>query len=79
MKLIVVVCTSEPDVPVTVTVAGPVVAELLAVSVTMLVLVVLAGLNDAVTPPGRPEATKLTLPVKPPVGFTVMVLGMPLP
>jgi hypothetical protein len=35
--------------------------------------------NDAVTPLGRPEAAKLTLLVKPPVGFTVIVLGTLLP
>jgi len=63
---------------VTVTVAVPVVAVLLAVSVRVLVPVVLAGLNDAVTPLGNPEADKLTLPVKPLVGFTVIVL-VPLP
>jgi len=39
----------------------------------VLVLVVLAGLNDAVTPDGRPEADKLTLPLKPFVGLTVIV------
>jgi hypothetical protein len=55
-----------PDVPLTVTVTVPVVAVVLAVSVKVLVLVVLVGLKDAVTPLGRPEADKLTLPVKPP-------------
>jgi len=49
-----------------VTVAGPVVADALAVSVKVLVVVVLAGLNPAVTPFGKPEAARLTLPVKPP-------------
>ena len=63
-----------PEVPVTVTVTVPVVAVLLAVSVSVLVLVALAGLNDAVTPLGKPEAVKLTLPVKPFCGVTVMVL-----
>jgi hypothetical protein len=43
-----------------------VVAVVLAVSVNVLVLVVLVGLKDAVTPLGKPEADKLTLPVKPP-------------
>jgi hypothetical protein len=75
----VAVWVSEPDVPVTVTVAGPVVAELLVVRVSVLVAVVLAGLNEAVTPVGNPVAARLTLPVKPPVGFTVIVLGMLLP
>jgi hypothetical protein len=57
-----------------VTVAVPVVAVLLAVKVTVLLVVVLPGLKEAVTPLGRPEADKLTLPVKPFVGLTVMVL-----
>ena len=49
-------------------------AVLLAVSVNMLLLAVLLGLNDAVTPLGRPEADKLTLLLKPFSGVTVMVL-----
>jgi len=36
---------------------------------------VLLGLNDAVTPLGRPDADKLTLPLKPFCGVTVMVLA----
>ena len=64
-----------PDVPVTVTVTVPVAAMLLAVSVNVLVLAVLPGLNDAVTPLGRPDADKLTLPLKPFCGVTVMVLA----
>jgi len=67
-----------PDVPVIVTVAVPVVAVPLAVSVSVLVPVVLVGLKDAVTPAGNPDADKLTLPVKPLVGLTVIVL-VPLP
>src|SRR5260370_19221019 len=70
----VVVAVKLPEVPVMVSVAVPAVAELLAVSDRTLVVVVLVGLKDAVTPLGSPEATKLTLPVKPPAGVTVMVL-----
>ena len=70
-----VVLVKPPDMPVTVTVAVPVAAVLLAVSVNLLVLAVLVGLNDAVTPLGRPVADKLTLPVKPFCGVTVMVLA----
>src|SRR5215831_3717554 len=55
-------------------VAGPVVAVPLAVSVNALALVALLGLNDAVTPAGKPEADKLTLPLKPFCGVTVMVV-----
>jgi hypothetical protein len=71
----VVVLIKPPDMPVTVTVAVPVAAVLLAVSVNVLVLAVLVGLNDDVTPLGRPDADKLTLPVKPFCGVTVMVLA----
>lgn len=63
------------DVPVTVTATVPVVAVPLAVSVKVLVLVVLLGLNDAVTPLGKPEADRLTLPLKPFCGVTVIVLA----
>lgn len=62
----VVVFDMLPDVPLTVTVTVPVVAVVLAVTVKVLALAVLVGLKDAVTPLGRPEADKLTLPVKPP-------------
>ena len=58
----------------TVTVTVPVAAVLLAVSVSLLVLAVLAGLNDAVTPLGRPDADKLTVLLKPFWGVTLIVL-----
>ena len=64
-----------PATAVMVTEAVPVVAALLAVNVNVLVLAVLLGLNDAVTPLGRPDADKLTLPVKPFCGLTVMVVA----
>ena len=54
-----------PEVPVMVTVAVPNAAVLVAVRVSVLVVVVLLGLNNAVTPAGRPEAARLTLPLKP--------------
>ena len=60
-----VVFDKLPDAPVTVTIAVPVAAVLLAVNVNLLVLAVLLGLNDAVTPLGRPDADKPTLPLKP--------------
>jgi len=69
---------SVPDVPVMVTVAVPVVAVELAVSVTALVDVVGLVPKLAVTPAGSPDAERLTLPVKPFTGFTVIVL-VPLP
>ena len=68
-------CAKLPDVPVIVTVTVPLVAVLLAVSVNVLVLAVPLGLNDAVTPLGKPDADKLTLPLKPFCGVTVMVLA----
>jgi hypothetical protein len=71
----VVTCESTLDVPVTVTANVRVAAVLLAVSVNVLELVVPPGLNEAVTPLGRPDADKLTLPLKPFCGVTVMVLA----
>ena len=61
------------DVPVMVMVEVPVVAVVEAVSVSELVLVVEAGLSDAVTPLGRPEAERATDPLNPPEGTTVTV------
>lgn len=78
VRVTVVVWLKLPDVPVIVTVDVPVAAVLLAVSVNTLVEVVGLVSKVAVTPAGRPEADRLTLPVKPPTGFTVMVL-VPLP
>jgi len=75
----VVLFVKLPDTPVTVTVTVPVVAVLLAVSVKVLLLAVLLGLNDAVTPLGRPDADRLTLPLKPFCGVTVMVLALFVP
>jgi hypothetical protein len=71
----VVVFVKLPEVPVMVTATVPVAAVLLAVSVKVLVLAVLAGLNEAATPLGRPDADKLTLPLKPYCGVTVMALA----
>jgi hypothetical protein len=62
-----------PEVPVTVTVNAPVVAVVLAVSVRTLEVVEDAGLNEAVTPLGRPDAVNDTVPVNPPMSVTEMV------
>jgi hypothetical protein len=70
----VVVWVSVPDTPVTVNVTVPVAAVLLAVRVSVLVEVVLAGLKLAVTPEGSPLTDRLTDPEKPFTGFTVTVL-----
>jgi hypothetical protein len=79
VREIVVVLVKLPDVPVMVTEAVPVVAVLLAVNVKVLLLAVLLGLKEAVTPLGTPDADKLTLPLKPFCGVTVMVLVPALP
>ena len=63
-----------PDVPVMVTVAVPTVAVSLAVSVSMLAELASFGLKDAVTPLGKPEADKVTLPLKPFWSLTVIVI-----
>ena len=68
-----------PDVPLMVTVAMPVVAELLAVSVMTLVPVVGLVANAAVTPLGRPVAASVTLPLNPFAPVTVMVSALLLP
>jgi len=78
-RLTVVVWVSDPLVPVTVTVAAPVVAVLEAVKVTVLVPVVDAGLKLAVTPEGKPLALNATLPVNPPAGVTVTLSVPELP
>lgn len=72
------VLVKVPDVPVMVTLATPMAAVLLAVNVNVLVLVVLVGLKEAVTPLGSPDVDKLTLLLKPFRGVTVMVF-VPLP
>jgi len=69
-----VVWLSEPLVPEIVMLDVPVAAEAAAVRVSVLVPVVDAGLNVAVTPTGSPFALKATLPVKPPRGVTVIEL-----
>ena len=57
----------------------PVAAAAPAVRVSVLVVFVGLGLNPAVTPLGRPEALKVTLPVKVIPGMTVIVLVPLLP
>jgi hypothetical protein len=57
-----------------VTVEVPVAALTPTVSAKELVVVAEVGLKDVVTPLGKPDADKLTLPVKPFRGATVMVL-----
>ena len=75
VSAIVVLADRLPLVPVIVTVAEPVAAELLAVSVNPLDPVVGLAPNDAVTPLGRPLAERETLPLNPFAGSMVMVLA----
>jgi hypothetical protein len=70
----VVLCDKLPEAPVMVTVAAPVIAVLLAVSVRVLVVIAGFVLNDAVTPLGSPDADKLTPALKPLCGVTVILL-----
>lgn len=79
VSAMVVVCAVLPEVPVIVTVAAPVIAVALAVRVSLLVLVAGFGLNPAVTPVGRPDAEKVTLPLKPFNGVMVIVLVLLVP
>jgi hypothetical protein len=77
----VVLWTSEPEVPVTVTEKVPVAAAAEAVKVRVeLALppeggVTDAGENEAVTPPGRPDALRPTAELNPLRLETVMVLA----
>ena len=75
----VVVAVRLPEVPVMVTVAAPVVAVALAVNVSTLVPVVGFVPNAAVTPLGRPDAARVTLPVNPFRSVTLIVLVPLLP
>ncbi len=79
VKLRVVVFVKLAEVPVTVTVTGPVTAEALAVNVKTLELVELVGAKAAVTPAGKPEAEKVTAALNPFCGVTAMVLVPPAP
>src|ERR1700735_5706585 len=69
----VVLAVRLPEVPLIVTVEVPTVAELLAVSVSTLDAVAGFVPNDAVTPLGRPDAARVTLPLNPPAPVTVIV------
>jgi len=76
--MVVVTGVSVPEVPVIVTVEVPAAAVLLAVSVSTLEVVEDVGLNEAVTPLGRPVAANATLPANGLTSVTVIV-SVPLP
>jgi hypothetical protein len=80
VRTIVVVSVKVPEVPVMVTVTGPpVVAVLVAVSVSTLLPVVGLVSKLAVTPLGKPLAARVTPPPNPPASVTVMVSVLLLP
>jgi len=58
------------DAPVTVMEVVVRLAELSALNVRTLVVLVFCGLNDAETPEGRPDAARATLPLNPCCGTT---------
>lgn len=64
-----------PEVPVTVSVDVAAAAELLAIKVSVLLVIALAGLNDAVTPAGKPAMVRFTALLKPCCALTVMLLA----
>ena len=68
-------CVRLPEVPVIVTVAVPAAAAPDAVNVSVLEVVALAGLNNAVTPAGKPLALSATDPLKLLIPVTVIVLA----
>jgi hypothetical protein len=74
VKEMLVVWERLPLEPVTITLAVPVAAVAEAVNVRALVPVVGFGEKLTVTPDGSPLALKVTLPAKPPLGVTVIVL-----
>src|SRR5260370_36878838 len=71
VRVSVVLFVKLPEVPEMVTKAVPIVAALPAVSVKVLVPVVLAGVEEAGTPVGKPDGDRVTLPVKSFCGGTV--------
>jgi hypothetical protein len=79
VRLRVVLPVVLPDTPEMVTVTVPVAAAEVADKVSVLVPEVGFGLNAAVTPLGKPEAERVTLPLKPPTSVTVIVLVPLLP
>jgi len=64
-RAIVVVFVIVPEVPVTVTVAAPAAAVTAAVKVRVVPVADVDEASAAVTPLGRPDTARVTLPVKP--------------
>ena len=80
VSAIVVVCVVVPPVAVTVMFAGPVVAVLLAVNVSVELplpgAAIEVGLKVAVTPAGRPDAVSDIAELKPPL-IVVEIVELP--
>jgi hypothetical protein len=74
VRLMVTEVDDAPEVPTTLNVLVPRAAPDATANVATLVVAVVAGLNEAVTPAGRPEVLSVTLPLKPVLSLTVMVL-----
>lgn len=79
MREIATVFVKLPEVPVIVIGNVPTAAVPAAFRARVVVVAVGLGLNDAVTPAGRPEADKLTFPLKPNCGVIVMVFVLFVP
>lgn len=73
-RSIVVLVERLPELPLTVIAYFPDATEGPAISVSVLVVLVLAGLKAALIPAGRPEAESATLPVNPCDDTTLIVL-----
>lgn len=70
-----VLAVRVPELPVMIALYVPGAAELLTENVTVLVVFVLGALKLAVMPAGSPEAIRLTIPLKPFISTTLMVLA----
>ena len=79
VRVTVAVLLKVPDVPVIVTLNAPIAAVELALRVSVDEAGSGLELKEAVTPLGRPDAEKVTLPVKPFRGVTVMALKPDVP
>jgi hypothetical protein len=81
LRVRVVVAVRLPEVPVIVSVLVPTLAVLLAVRVSVLMVIVGLGEKLAVTPWGKPDTAKFTLPLNPYEGATEKgaVLDVPWP
>src|SRR5208282_6903537 len=64
VRAVVIVCDRLPEEPLIVMVEVASLEEAAAVSVSLLVLAVLAGLKDAFTPGGSPDTLRLTSDLK---------------